>query len=205
MRVLLVEDHPIVVSGCRAVFLEDADLEFIVAGTLRDARAAMAATPPDVIVVDINLPDGSGLDFSLDLVENDPAAKVILFTMSDAPVLAMQAIEGGAKGYVSKNGDPECLKTAVYAVARGERWLAPNIMQDVALLRVDASKRTLTLSERQIRVLKSLVRGSSMAEIAAEIDVCYKTVAGDCAAIRSKLNARTNSEMVRIAAELKLV
>ena len=158
---------------------------------------------PDVTVVDINLPDGSGLDLARDL--SGDGAKVIVFTMSDAPVLAMQAIESGAQGYVSKSGDPEELRDAVYAVRSGRRWLPSALLQEVALLRVDQSRRALMLSDRQIQILKALVRGKSMAEIADDLDVCYKTVATDCAAMRSKLNARTSTEMVRVASEMKIV
>lgn len=185
------------------MFVDDPDVELLSARSLAEGRAHYETGNPDVIVIDINLPDGSGLDMAGELCGN--GAKVIVFTMSDAPVLAMQAIENGAQGYVSKSGDPEELRSAVYAVARGERWLPQSLMQEVALLRVDRNRRALLLSDRQIQILKSLVRGKSMAEIAHEIDACYKTVASDCAAMRVKLNARTSSEMVRIAAEMKIV
>lgn len=205
MKLLVVEDHPIVVSGCRAMFADDPEVDLSAARSLDEGRRLFNAVQPDVTVVDINLPDGSGLDFAQEIIERDRSSRVIVFTMSDAPVLAMQAIENGAMGYVSKNGDPEGLRDAVYAVARGERWLPPGLVQEVALLRVDRGRRSLMLTDRQIQILKALVRGKSMAEIADEIDVCYKTVATDCTAIRTKLNARTASEMVRIASELKLV
>lgn len=203
MKVLVVEDHSIVIAGCRAMFADDANVELLAARTLADGRALYDAYKPEVTVLDINLPDGSGLEMACDL--SGQGARVIVFTMSDAPVLAMQAIENGASGYVSKSGDPEELRNAVYAVSRGERWLPQNLLQEVALLRVDRSRRAYMLSDRQLQILKQLVRGKSMAEIADEIEVCYKTVATDCAAMRTKLNARTSSEMVRIAAEMKIV
>ena len=203
MKVLVVEDHSIVIAGCRAMFADDANVELLAARTLAEGRALHKAYKPEVTVIDINLPDGSGLDMACELSEQ--GARAIVFTMSDAPVLAMQAIENGACGYVSKSGDPEELRNAVYAVSRGERWLPQNLLQEVALLRVDRSRRAYMLSDRQLQILKQLVRGKSMAEIADEIEVCYKTVATDCAAMRTKLNARTSSEMVRIAAEMKIV
>lgn len=183
----------------------DRDISLRAARTVKEAEAILRNERPDVLVVDINLPDGSGLDFTRAVVAEDASAKVIVFTMSDAPILAMQAMEHGASGYVSKNGDPEGLKEAIYAVARGERWLPHDLLQEVALLRVDKERRALVLSDRQVAILKSLVKGKSMAEIASEIDVCYKTVATDCAQMRAKLNARTQSEMVRIASELRIV
>jgi DNA-binding NarL/FixJ family response regulator len=203
VKVLVVEDHSIVIAGCRAMFADDADVEFLAARTIEEGRRLQISERPDVTVVDINLPDGSGLDLSREMSAG--GAKVIVFTMSDAPVLAMQAIESGAQGYVSKSGDPEELREAVYAVKAGRRWLPSELLQEIALLRVDQSRRQLMLSDRQIQILKSLVRGKSMAEIADELGVCYKTVATDCAAMRTKLNARTSSEMVRVAAEMKIV
>ncbi|MEQ1577937.1 MAG: response regulator transcription factor [Hyphomicrobium sp.] len=205
MKVLIIEDHPIVVSGCRALFASDSDVELFDAPSLRAGRECFARHKPDVTVVDINLPDGSGLDLSREIVASDRTAKVVVFSMSDAPVLALRALEFGAKGYVSKTGDPLSLRDAVYSVARGERWLPPSLVQEVALMRVDSNSRMAALTDREVQILRALVRGMSMAEIAEEIDVCYKTVASDCATIRSKFNARTTSEMVRIAAELRIV
>jgi DNA-binding NarL/FixJ family response regulator len=205
LKVLVVEDHSIVIAGCRAMFADDPAVHLLAARTVAEGRRLQTAEQPDVTVIDINLPDGSGLDLARDLSLGGGRAKVIVFTMSDAPVLAMQAIENGAQGYVSKSGNPEELREAVYAVHSGGRWLPDALLQEVALLRVDRSRRALMLSDRQIQILKALVRGKSMAEIADELDVCYKTVATDCSAMRTKLNARTSSEMVRVAAEMKIV
>lgn len=204
MKVLVVEDHAIVFSGCRALFADDPDVQLIEARSIAAAREALAADTPDVVVADINLPDGSGLELTRDILTADPAAKVVVFSMSDAPMLAVQAIEIGAKGYVSKNGDPGHLREAVYALSRGERWLPDDLVQELALLRAGAT-RLPSLSDREVEVLRGLARGRSMAEIADQMGVSYKTIAGDCGAIRGKLNARTSSEMVRIAAELRIV
>lgn len=203
MKLLIVEDHAIVIAGCRTLFVDDPDVEFYAARSLAEGRARYAACNPDVVVVDVNLPDGSGLDMARDLCSK--GAKVIVFTMSDAPILAMIAIEFGAYGYVSKSGDPEELRSAICAAARGERWIPPVLTQEVALLRVAHNRNLLLLTDRQIQILKFLVLGKSMAEIAYEIDACYKTVASECAAMRGKFNARTSSQMIRIATELKIV
>lgn len=204
MKLLVVEDHAIVVSGCRALFSDDRDVELIEARTAALGASQFRASRPDVIVVDINLPDGSGLDLLRDLLTEDPAARIIVFSMSDAPMLAIQAVELGAHGYVSKNGDPDALREAVYAVAAGRRWLPEDLLQELALVRAGASQAAC-LSDRELQVLSALARGRSMAEIAEDLGVTYKTVAAHGATIRSKLNARTSSEMVRIAVEMRLV
>lgn len=177
----------------------------IEARTASAARAALKDGTPDVSVIDINLPDGSGLELTREFVARDANAKVVVFSMSDTPMLAIQAIECGAKGYFSKNGNPSDLKDAVLAVARGDVWVSEDLIQEMALLRANARGATALLSEREHQVLRMLARGRSMAEIANDISVSYKTVAADCAMLRTKLGARTSSEMVRIAVELKLV
>lgn len=204
MKVLVVEDHAIVFSGCRALFSDDANVELIEARNVAVGLQLFHSVRPEVIVVDINLPDGSGLDLLRDLLAQDAGARIIVFSMSDAPMLALQAVEFGAAGYVSKNGDPDALRDAVYAVAAGKRWLPEDLLQELALVRAGASEAPC-LSEREQQVLSALARGRSMAEIAEEIGVSYKTVAAHSATIRSKLNARTSSEMVRIAVEMRLV
>jgi len=205
VKVLVVEDHPIVVSGCRALFADDPNVDMVHAGTIAKARELHAAEQPDIVVVDISLPDGSGLDFARELLAAEPNTKIVVFTMSDAPVLAVKVLESGALGYVSKNGDPTSLKEAIATVAAGKRWLPVELVQDIALMRMNQSGRGPVLTERQIQILRHLARGKNMSEIAHEIDVCYKTVASNCAEIRTKLNARTSSEMVRIAVQLRIV
>lgn len=205
MKVLIVEDHLIVVSGCRALFADDSHIELHHAGSLKGARDKASETKPDVFVLDVNLPDGSGLEYAKELLADDPNAKIVVFTMSDAPILAVQVLELGALGYVSKNGDPMNLKQAIMAVSEGRRWVPTELVQEIALMRTKQSGRHPVLSERQMQILRHLARGKNMSEIAHEIDVCYKTVASNCAEMRSKLNARTSSEMVRIASQLRLV
>jgi len=205
MKLLVVEDHPIVISGTRALFSEDDGVEMIEARTTAAARSAIKEHSPDVSVIDINLPDGSGLNLTREILAEDPSAKVVVFSMSDTPMLALHAIECGAKSYVSKNGDPLDLREAVLAVARGESWISDDLVQEMALLRAKARGSVELLTEREHLVLRLLARGRSMAEIASDISVSYKTVSADCAVLRNKLSARTSSEMVRIAVELKLV
>ena len=187
------------------MFAEDPDVTMSEARSAAAAREALKADAPDVTIVDINLPDGSGLELTREIVDEDPAARVVVFSMSDTPMLAIQAIECGAKSYVSKNGNPLDLRDAVLAVARGASWIPEDLIQEMALLRARAPGTAPLLSERELVVLRLLARGRSMAEIASDISVSYKTVASDCALLRSKLGARTSSEMVRIAVELKLV
>lgn len=205
MKLLIVEDHPIVISGCRALFSLNDDVTVVEARTAAEARSAVMREPPDVMIIDINLPDGSGLELTREFVARDPEARIVVFSMNDTPILAIHAIQAGARGYVSKNGGPADLREAVLAVARGESWISDDLVQEMALLRAQNEEAVELLSEREQLVLRLLARGRSMAEIANDISVSYKTVASDCASLRKKLGARTSTEMVRIAVEMKLI
>ncbi|HML29955.1 MAG TPA: response regulator transcription factor [Hyphomicrobium sp.] len=205
MKLLIVEDHPIVISGCRALFSSVSGMAIADARTAAEARVAVVRESPDVTIIDINLPDGSGLELTREFVARDPSARIVVFSMSDTPILAIQAVQAGAKGYVSKTGGSTDLREAVLAVGRGETWISDDLVQEMALLRAQNSETTELLSEREQLVLRMLARGRSMAEIANDISVSYKTVASDCAVLRKKLGARTSTEMVRIAVEMKLV
>ncbi|RUO98508.1 response regulator transcription factor [Hyphomicrobium sp.] len=205
MKLLIVEDHPIVISGCRALFAEAGGMEIEEARTAADARLALTRDAPDVTIIDINLPDGSGLELTREFVANYPDLRVVVFSMNETPILAVQALQAGAKGYVSKTGGSTDLREAVFAVARGETWVSGDLIQAMALLRAQNGATAELLNERERLVLRMLARGRSMAEIANDISVSYKTVASDCALLRKKLGARTSTELVRIASELKLI
>lgn len=172
----------------------------------RDAATAQdvyAAQRPDVAVIDINLPDISGFELARRITVRDPAARIIMFSMNDDPMFAAQAIEGGARGYVSKSDDPHAFLNAIREVYAGGHWLPQDMAQKIAFLRNAGEQVSLTSRERE--VLRLLARGKSMSEIAALINVSYKTVATTCSALRGKFNARTPMQLIRIAVEQKIV
>ncbi|MBS0252974.1 MAG: response regulator transcription factor [Proteobacteria bacterium] len=205
MKLLIVEDHPIVISGCRALFPQTDGMAIVEARTAAEARLVMTRDKPDVAIIDINLPDGSGLELTREFVGYDRDARIVVFSTSDTPILAIQAIQAGARGYVSKTGGSTDLREAVLAVARGDTWISDDLVQEMALLRAQNHHTETLLSEREQLILRMLGRGRSMAEIANDISVSYKTVASDCTILRKKLGARTSTEMVRIAIEMKLI
>jgi len=203
VKVLIVDDHPIVLSGCRALLAEAADMVMLEA---RDAATAMDVYDkerPDISVIDINLPDISGFELARRLQVRDPAARIIMFSMNDDPMFAAQAIEGGARGYVSKSDDPQAFLSAIREVYAGGHSLPQDMAQKIAFLR--SAGDSVVLSSREREVLRLLAKGKSMSEIAALINVSYKTVATTCAALRAKFSARTPMQLIRIAVEQKIV
>ena len=205
VKILIVDDHPIVLSGCRALLAEAEDMTMLEARDAARAQEVFATQHPDVTMVDINLPDISGFELARRLLIRNPEARIVIFSMNDDPMFAAQAIECGAKGYVSKSDDPSTFLAAIRTVARGGHSLPTEMAQKIAFLRIGAGEAAASLTSRESEVLRLLAKGKSMSEIAALINVSYKTVATTCTSLRTKFNARTLVQLIRIAAEQKIV
>ncbi|MBN9043953.1 MAG: DNA-binding response regulator [Rhizobiales bacterium 62-47] len=203
--VLIVDDHPIVVSGCRAMLADDPDIVISDAADAESGEASFVTESPDVCVIDINLPGVSGFELARRILRRDASARIIMFSMNDDPIFAARAIEAGAKGYVSKSGDPSDLVTAIDQVSKGGTFLPPSIAQNLAFAGPNfASSRLAKLTSREIEILRLLGAGKSLSEIAGMINASYKTVANTSSIIRQKLGVRTSSELVRVAIESRL-
>ena len=200
MRVLVVDDHPIVISGCRALLETDPVVEVVEAEDGEAGFAAFFASKPDVALIDINLPGLSGLELMRRILERDPAARIVVFTMNDNPAVAARAIEAGARGYIAKNDDPALFADAVKAVAGGGLYLHPEMARQIAFLRAGANANGITsLSPREVEILRLLAAGRTMAQIADLLDVSYKTIANNCTQLKQKLGARSAMDLMRIA------
>jgi two-component system, NarL family, invasion response regulator UvrY len=200
VRVLIVDDHPIVISGCRALLETDPGVEVSEAEDGAAGFAAFFAVKPDVALIDINLPGLSGLELMRRILEREPAARIVIFSMNDNPVVAARAIEAGAKGYIAKNDDPALFAEAVKAVAGGGVYLHPEMARQIAFLRAGVSANGISsLSPREVEILRLLAAGRTMAQIADLLDVSYKTVANNCTQLKQKLGARSAMDLMRIA------
>jgi two-component system, NarL family, invasion response regulator UvrY len=205
VRVLVIDDHPIVVSGCRALLESDPTIKVFDAADGDAGYAAYFAHRPDVALIDMNLPGLSGLEVCRRILQRQPDARIIIFTMNDDPVFAARAIEAGAKGYIAKNDDPLLLAEAVRRVAEGGGYLHPEMAREVAFLRAGSNaSRVPDLTARELEILRLLAKGQTMAEIADVLHVSYKTVANNCTQLRQKLGARSAMDLMRIAIDANL-
>ncbi len=205
MRVLIVDDHPIIVSGCTAMLAGEADIDVLDAGDAAKALSIFIEWRPDVAVVDINLPGASGFELTRRILRHDSEARIVIFSMNDDPIFAARAIEAGARGYVTKNDDPYLLLKAVREVAAGGVFLMPKIANRLAFDKTLAIANPLAgLSSRELEILRMLGKGLSMGEIADSVHVSYKTIANTCSLLKRKLGARTPMDLVRIAIEQRL-
>ncbi|HEY0330213.1 MAG TPA: response regulator transcription factor [Rhodopseudomonas sp.] len=204
MRVLIVDDHPIVASGCRALFSGEPDIVVLEAGCAEAGEQRFVAERPDVCVLDINLPGVSGYELARRILEHDPQARIIMFSMNDDPAFAARAIEAGAKGYVSKSGDPCDLERAIREVANGGVFLAPAMARSIAFGGSGLDSRLDKLSTREIEILRLLAAGKSLSEIAWLVRASYKTIANTSSLMRQKLGVRSSADLVRLAIENRL-
>src|SRR6478752_9573717 len=132
MRVLIVDDHRIVASGCRALFADDPEIDILEASDAESGERVFREQHPDICVIDINLPTVSGFELARRILARDASARLIMFSMNDDPVFAARAIELGAKGYVAKTGDPNDLVEAIRAVGKGETYLPSAMARSIA-------------------------------------------------------------------------
>jgi len=205
MRVLIVDDHRIVASGCRALFAEDPEIVMLEASDAESGERVFALEHPDICVLDINLPTVSGFELARRILVRDSSARIIMFSMNDDPAFAARAIEIGAKGYVSKSGDPCDLVEAIREVGNGGVYLPAAIARSIAFAGPAFARSPLSkLTSREMEILRLLSTGKSLSEIAWLVHSSYKTVANTSSIMRQKLGVRTSAELVRLAIENSL-
>jgi DNA-binding NarL/FixJ family response regulator len=196
VRILIVDDHAIVRHGLARLLASDGDHQISQAASGREALDLVRTVYPDLIILDLNLPGMGGLELLRRLVQSG-AGKILILTMHAEALYARRALDAGAAGYVTKNATPDELMIAIRRVAGGGRYVEADIAQALAL---GPGAETLdALSPRELEIMRLLVQGSSLAEIAAALGIGYKTVANTLSLIKSKLGVARTADLVRLA------
>ncbi len=202
IKVLVIEDHPIVRDGCLRIFARRKDIEAIEASSGEAGSALNRELVPEIVVLDINLPDANGLDLITSLLEDNPTAKIIVFSMFEAASFVTHALEKGARGYITKNDDPMTILAAIDKVRSGGVYLGQAVAQNLVLYNLEAANSPLRdLSERERQVLSLLGDGKSLTEISSDLTIGYKTAANIVSAIKQKLSILTSSALIKFAVE----
>ncbi|KAA3655539.1 response regulator transcription factor [Denitromonas sp.] len=203
IRLLLVDDHAVVREGYRRLLERRGDLRIVAeAGTAAVALSAVREHAPDLVVLDLALPDMGGIELIGRLRQRDPALRILAFSMHRDPLFAAQALKAGALGYVTKSSEPSVLVQAVYRVAGGERTLSPDIAPELAMTLLDDTPGPLhALSPREFEVLRLLLDGDDHARIGERLHISPKTVQNTHYQIKRKLGARSDIELARLATE----
>jgi DNA-binding NarL/FixJ family response regulator len=204
-KVLIVDDHPVILSGCRSLFGTDNSVKIDEATDAKSGHRAFVSKRPDVTVIDINLPDVSGFELMRRIRKDDPDAKIIMFSMNDDPAFVVRAVEMGAQGYVSKSDDPRVLVKAVRKVAAGDNFISPQLAEAVTFAGAAIKANPASLvSARELEILRLLGRGDKIVEVAEALGISYKTVANTTSLLKQKLGAKNHSDLIRIAVEMGL-
>ncbi len=206
IRLLLVDDHAVVRSGLRMLLGSESDVEIVgEAGTAAEAIEAANQIMPDVILMDIGLPDLSGIDATREIKKRFPKVAIVALTIHEDQEYFFKMLEAGASGYVPKRAAPEELITAIRAAATGQVYLYPSLAkllvkdylsQDHAS---DAKSKLDGLTEREREVLTHLAEGAGNDEIASALVISPKTVERHRENIMHKLNLHSRSDLVRYA------
>ena len=201
--VLIIDDHPIVLQGCRRM-LEDAGVKTVLEA--RDATSGYRLYRrhrPDVVIVDLAMQGGGlrGLDVIRRMRSHDQRSRILVFSMHSDPIIAARALEAGATGYVLKDSDE--LMKAFDQVRTGTPYLSNDLAMQVALVRTGVRANPLAdLTPRELQMLSLLAEGKPYGRIADELNVSYKTVVNACSQLKQKLNAKNLPELIRVAVQL---
>ena len=198
IEVLIVDDHRIVAEGVAQLMTGDEGIRTVgIAATLSEASQMMSELHPQVVLLDVALPDGDGIDALPELLLSSPETKVIVLTMFAEPSMIRRAMDAQAQGYLLKNTTKEELVEAIRMVAMGENYLSKEVRDQ---LLGDVKKApVLTLREREI--IRLMSEGCTMKEIADRLCLSFETVHSYTKNLRVKLGCNNTASMVRTAME----
>ena len=205
IRIALCDDHTVVRSGLRRILEGQPDLDVVgEAGSADEAVEMARDAQPDVFVMDLSLPDRSGIAATADVLAVSPTTRVLVLTVHDDVAYLRRAFDAGASGYIVKDAADVELVQAVRQVAAGKQYVHPTL--GAALLAPDAASVRPAgpggeLSEREVEVLGLIANGLTNTEIGERLFVSVRTVETHRAHIHEKLNVRTRAELVRAARE----
>ena len=207
VTVLLVDDHAVVREGYRRLLERGGNIDVIgEADTADAALERFRELAPQVVVMDIALPGISGVEAMRRMLAEKPATRVLMFSMYEDAIFANRALQAGACGYVTKASAPNVLVEAVLTVARGKPYLSAEVAQALAQRNaIAAAAPADALSAREFEVLRLVVQGLSISDIAKTLGLMPKTVSNHQSAIKQKLGAESAVQLVRIASRLGLV
>lgn len=204
-RILLVDDHPLMRRGQADLLHREPDLAVCgEAGTAREAMEAIAKLKPDLVVVDMSLPDKDGLELLKDIQALHPGLPVLAMSMQDEALYAPRVLRAGGRGYVMKQEGPELLAAAIRTVLGGQVALSPRMAAKILETMVGPAGQSsggpeAKLTDRELEVLRLFGEGWSTDEIAGRLHLSAKTVDVHRAHIKEKLGLKTTPEFTRFA------
>ena len=201
IRVMLADDHGVVRQGFRLILAAQADMEIVgEAGNSREAVEMAERLQPDIVVMDVAMPELNGIEATRRLAKSAPRARVLALSMHKDSVYVREILRAGARGYLLKDAIDRDLLAAVRAVAAGQGYLSPGVSEAVLSdYRRQVSEPLDLLSSREREVLQMIAEGKTNKEIASTLSLSVYTVDAHRARIMEKLNLHSMGELVRFA------
>jgi two-component system, NarL family, response regulator NreC len=204
VRIVLADDHSVVRAGLRFLLDDETGFEVVAeAANIQDASRYVRGHRPDVLILDLNMPGGSGLELIPQMREEAPETRIVVLTMQRDPAFARQALSAGAAGYVLKDAADGELVLAVRLVAGGATYLNPQLGARLAAEPVDS--RPGDLSERELEVVRLIALGHTNPEIAEQLYLSVRTIEAHRSHIHQKLRLASRADLVRFALEHRLI
>ena len=202
IRVAIVDDHKVLLEGLEHIINESNSARIIdSANSIAECRDMMQRCQPDVLMLDVSLPDGNGIDLCPEIQRDYPEVKILMLTTYAESAVISRALENGAHGYILKNSMSEEILEGISVVASGEQFLC----DQAKILLKDNSNRQIPLSPRENEILKLIVEGYTIKEISDKLFLGFETVRSYCKYLHLKLDVRNTASLVRKAIEQKLV
>lgn len=207
IKIMLVDDHAVVRAGYQMLMKSSANMEVVAeAESGEEACRLYTIHQPDVVVMDLSLPGIGGLEAIRRILARDPKAVILAFSMHEDVIFVEQALQAGARGYLTKSSAPELLLVAVQEILKGNRYVDEKLQP---LLEYEKSRGPGTplsdLSTREFEIFCMLAEGMNTSEIAKRLSISYKTVANYSTQIKSKLNAATSADIARLAIRYNII
>jgi DNA-binding NarL/FixJ family response regulator len=206
IRVMVVDDHPIVRQGLVSVLSDEDDLEVVgEAGSGREAVAHAARLRPDVVLLDLEMPDMDGIEAIPGLLAAAPGLGVLVFTAYDTDERVLGAVRAGARGYLLKGASADEIARGIRTVHAGGSYLEPRVASRVIAEIASPRRTVLALSPRELEVLKLVAEGLPTKQIAASLSISERTVKFHVNSIFHKLGAENRAQAVALAAQRGLL
>ncbi|HED00176.1 MAG TPA: response regulator [Proteobacteria bacterium] len=209
IKVSIADDHRIVREGLRRILAEAPDIKVMdEAGDSREIIEKIRSNRPDVVLMDISMPDMDGLDATKQIHALFPELPILILTVHPARQYASRILRAGARGYLNKQAAPEELIDAVRKVCAGRRYLSPEVSEELALQLIGEGadfSPVESLSDRELQILCLIAKGRKATEIAEGLCLSIKTVNTYRARVLYKLHLRNNADLTRFAIKNNLI
>jgi len=208
MKIIIVDDHELIREGLKKVTAKESDIEVMgEASNSEELFELLDKHEVDIVLLDISLPGRSGIDIITDIKIQAPDTKILILSMYPEDRFAVQALRAGASGYITKNNASKSLVAALRKISDGRKYISSNLAEQLASeLELNYEKPLHeNLSTREFEVMRLIVEGKAVRDIAEILSISANTVASYRSRILEKMKMKTNAEIIRYAIEQKLI